>query len=100
MIGVRNNTTSFPIDVKNMNDKPTSAFAGSLITVIDEKALILCWYNPPSNSKYHVAIDEFHSFCFLDNDERREIKVIVVGDFNLPSVNWKTLASAYLYEQQ
>ena len=101
MIGVRNNITSFPIDVKNLNDKLASAFAGSLITVNNEKVLILCLYNPPSNSKYRVTIDEFNSFfCFLDNDEWREIKVIVVGDFNLPSVNWKTLESADLYEKQ
>ena len=100
MIGVRNNITSFPIDVMNLNDELTSAFAGSLITVNDEKVLILCLYNPPSNSKYRVTIDEFNSFFgFLDNDEWREIKVIVVGDFNLPSVNWKTLESADLYEK-
>ena len=100
MIGVRNNIT-FPIDVTNLNDKLTSAFAGSLITVNDEKVLILCLHNPPSNSKYRVTIDEFNSFfCFLDNDEWREIKVIVIGDFNLPSVNWKTLKSADLYEKQ
>ena len=100
MIGVRNNITSFPIDVKNLNDKLTSAFAGSLITVNDEKVLILCLYNPPSNSKYRVTIDEFNSFfCFLDNDEWREIKVIVVRDFNLSSVNWKTLKSD-LYEKK
>ena len=92
MIGVRNYNTSFPIDVKNLTDKLMSAFAGSFLTVNDEKVLILCLYNPPSNSKYRVTIDEFNSFfCFLDNDEWREIKVIVVGDFNLPSVNWKTL---------
>ena len=101
MIGVRNNITSFPIDVKNLNDKLASAFAGSLITVNNEKVLILCLYNPPSNSKYRVTIDEFNSFfCILDNDEWREIKVIVVGDFNLPSVNWKTLESTDLYEKQ
>ena len=57
-------------------------------------------YNPPSNSKYRVTVDEFNTFfCFLDNDEWREIKVIVVGDFNLPYVNWKTLESADLYEK-
>ena len=101
MVGVRNNITSFPIDVKNLNDKLTSAFAGSLITVNDEKVLVLCLYNNPSNSKYRVTIDEFNSFfCFLDNDECREIKVIVVGDFNLPSLNGKTLESADLYEKQ
>ena len=101
MVGVRNNITSFPIDVKNLNDKLTSAIAGSLIIVNDEKVLILCLYNPLSNSKYRVTIDEFNSFfCFLDNDEWREIKVIVVGDFNLLSVNWKTLESADLYEKQ
>ena len=92
MIGVRNNITSFPIDVKNLNDKLASAFAGSLITLNNEKVLILCLYNPPSNSKYRITIEEFNSFfCFLDNDEWREIKVIVVRDFNLPSVSWKTL---------
>ena len=48
MIGVRNNITSFPIDVTNLNDKLTSAFAGSLRTVNDEKVLIWCLYNPPS----------------------------------------------------
>ena len=91
----------FPIDVTNLNDKLTSAFAGSLITVNNEKVLILCLYNPPSNSKYRVTIDKLNSFfCFLDNDEWREIKVIEVGDFNLPSVNWKTLESADLYEKQ
>ena len=101
MIGVRNNITSSPIDVKNLNDKLTSAFAGSLITVNDEKVLILCLYKPPNNSKYRVTIDKINSFfCFLDNDEWREIKVIVVGDFNLPSVNWKKLESADLYEKQ
>ena len=36
MNGVRNNSTSFAIDVKNLNDKITSAFTGSLITVNDE----------------------------------------------------------------
>ena len=39
MIGVRNNITSFPIDVTNLNDKLTSAFAGSPLTVNDEKVL-------------------------------------------------------------
>ena len=62
MIGVRNNINSFPIGVKNLYDKLTSAFAGSLITVNDEKVLILCLYNPPSNSKYRVTIDEINSF--------------------------------------
>ena len=100
MIGVRNNITSFPIDVTNLNDKLTSAFAGSPLTVNDKKVLFLCLYNP-RNSKYRVTIDEFNSFfCFLDIDDWREIKVIVVRDFNLPSVNWKTLESADLYEKQ
>ena len=62
MIGVRSNITSIPIDVKNLNDKLTSAFAGSLITLNDEKVLFFCLFNPPSNSKYRVTIDEFNSF--------------------------------------
>ena len=50
MIGVLNKV-AFEIDVKNLNDKLTSAFAGSLITVNDEKLLILCFYNSRSNRK-------------------------------------------------
>ena len=47
MIGLRNNTNFSPIDFKNLNDKLTSAFAGSLKTVKDEMLIILRLYNLP-----------------------------------------------------
>ena len=55
-------------------------------------------YNPPSDSKYRLSTKEVQELFTILNKIRQMGKTILVGDFNLPGVDWGAYSSDNDYE--
>ena len=57
------------------------------IKITKPVSLVLCVVYLPPNPCYNKCVDLCHYLSTLSNDN----KVIILGDFNLPDINWHTL---------
>ena len=70
-------------------------------TLGKKNTLILCCYFPPENSKY--AYNEDHLQSFFRNIgilQKKFNEVMIYGDFNFPTINWKSLSSSIHLENK
>ena len=54
----------------------------------------ICVYLPPSDSNYAYTIDDLvRLFNFIQCQQKKFDELVIYGDFNFSSINWKTMSS-------
>ena len=72
-------------------DKYLGYCAAALLPCLNKTIVIASLYNPPIDSQYRLPIDDLTELIKLLHSNSSY--VILVGDLNLPSINWNTLTS-------
>ena len=70
------------------------------ITIQDSEINICCLYNPPANSKYCISQSELNDLFQHISNTKPHQPCYIVGDLNLPNMDWESLSSPDDYENK
>ena len=100
LIGI---SSEFNFTVHDLSQFPSTiseSFLWVSIRIQDSERNICCLYNPPANSKYRIPQNELNDvFQYISNTKPYQ-PCYIVGDLNLPNMDWESLSSPDEYEDK
>ena len=100
LIGI---SSEFNFKVHDLSQFPSTiseSFLWVSIRIQDSERNICCLYNPPANSKYRIPQSELNDFFQHISNTKPHQSCYVVGDLNLPNMDWESLSSPDEYEDK
>ena len=91
MISVMNNNSceEFLTDCDNNGSITACSMKFGMLNVC-----LICVYMPPADSNYAYTIDDLvRLFNFIQCQQKKFDELVIYGDFNFSSINWKTMSS-------
>ena len=98
LIGFKDNYIQQEIDNSCLSSSLQASCSFVKVTTSIVSVVMCCLYKSPSNSAYRLTNSEIQSLLQLLIEQGPN--VMLVGDFNLPTINWTTHSSNDEYEQE
>jgi hypothetical protein len=76
-----------------MNISPSVEAVAISLILKDSSVLLVGAYSPPEQSNYRWSLDCWSTFLQEIRAQQGESPIMIMGDFNLPKVNWNTRTS-------
>ena len=100
LIGI---SSEFNFTVHDSSQFPSAiseSFLWVSLRIQDSERNICCLYNPPANSKYRIPQNELNDLFQHISNTKPHQPCYIVGDLNLPNMDWESLSSPDEYEDK
>ena len=100
LIGISSEFNFTVHDLSQFSSTISESFLWVSITIQDNELNICCLYNPPANSKCRIPQNELNDLFQQVSNTKSHQLCYIVGDLNLPNMDWESLSSPDEYEDK
>ena len=100
LIGISSEFNFTVNDLSQFSLTISESFLWVSITIQDNELNIYCLYNPPTKSKYRIPQNELNDLFQHISNTKPHQPCYIVGDLNLPNMDWESLSSPDEYEDK